>query len=65
MKMIADNLKMHEYPVKLISEKIKNISLENLKNYKHRLTEAEFKIKTGQTINPEYLLESVIFGKRL
>ena len=63
LKMIADNLKMHEYPVKLIADKIKNISLKELKDFKHRLTEGEYKIKTGQTINPEYILESVIFGK--
>ena len=63
MKTIADNLKMHEYPVKLIAEKIKNLSLKELKDFKHRLTEGENKIKTGQTINPEYVIESVIFGK--
>ncbi len=64
-KMIADSLKMHEYPVKLIMGRIANISLEKLAKFKHNLTEAEYKIKTGQTINPEYTIENVLLGKDL
>lgn len=63
-RAIADSWKMKsDYPVKLMAEKIKNISLKQLSDLKHNLTEAEYKIKTGQTVNPEYLIESVILGK--
>lgn len=63
-RMIADKWKMKsDYPVKLMAEKIKSISLKQLSDFKHNLTEAEYKIKTGQTVNPEYLIESVILGK--
>lgn len=63
-RAIADSWKMKsDYPVKLMAEKIKNISLKQLTDLKHNLTEAEYKIKTGQTVNPEYLIESVILGK--
>ena len=38
----------------------KNKSLKELLDLKHYLCDAEIKIKTGQTQDPEYLLESVI-----
>lgn len=59
-KDISIGLGIPEYPVKLLQEKIKNISLRELSELKHNLTVAEFKIKTGKTQNPEYLLESVL-----
>jgi len=49
-----------DYPIVLIKEKIRNKSLNDLWEFKHALTEAELKIKTGKTTNPEYLLESVL-----
>lgn len=61
-KALAEALKMPEYPVKLLLEKIKNVNFLKLANLKHNLTEAELKIKTGKTQNPDYLLESVLLG---
>lgn len=57
---MATVLKMHEYPVKLLMNKIKNIPLNKIANFKRALTDAEFKIKTGKTLSPEQLLEAVI-----
>lgn len=57
---MASKLKIGEYPVKLLLEKLRNHSVKNLADFKHRLTEAELKIKTGKTANPEYLFECVL-----
>lgn len=59
-KTLSSELCIPEYPVKLLLEKIKNKSLKELLDLKHYLCDAEIKIKTGQTQDPEYLLESVI-----
>lgn len=61
-KAISDALKMPEYPVKLLFEKIKDVSFEKLIMLKHNLTETEYKMKTGKTQNPVYLLEGVLLG---
>lgn len=45
---IAKIINMHPYRVKLELQKLKNISLKNLVNLKQNLTEAEYKIKSGQ-----------------
>ena len=47
-KLIAQSLKMHEYRVKLTSEKIKKNSLESLVKFKKRIIDTEYKIKTGK-----------------
>ncbi|MGN0197877.1 MAG: DNA polymerase III subunit delta [Candidatus Gastranaerophilaceae bacterium] len=59
-KALSDALRIPEYPVKLLLEKIKNVPLTRLSDLKHNLIDAEFKIKTGKTQNPEYILESVL-----
>lgn len=59
-KTLSSELFIPEYPVKLLLEKIRNKSLKELLDLKHYLCDAEIKIKTGQTQDPEYLLESVI-----
>lgn len=59
VKTLSSELFIPEYPVKILLEKIKCKTLKELLNLKHYLCEAEIKIKTGQTQNPEYLLESV------
>lgn len=59
-KAMSLDLGIPEYPVKLLQEKIKGKTLSELLALKHNLTDAEFKIKTGKTQNPEYLLESVL-----
>lgn len=59
-KTLSSELFIPEYPVKLLLEKIKNKTLKELLDLKHYLCDAEIKIKTGETQNPEYLLESVI-----
>lgn len=45
---IAKMINMHPYRVKLEIEKLKNISLKNLVKLKQNLTDAEYKIKSGQ-----------------
>lgn len=59
-KTLSSELFIPEYPVNLLLEKIRNKSLKELLDLKHYLCDAEIKIKTGQTQDPEYLLESVI-----
>ncbi len=61
-KRLAEELKMPEYPVKLMLEKIRNIELKELSNIKHNITQAEYNIKTGKVKNPEYYLETVLIG---
>lgn len=46
---IAKLLNMHPYRAKLEVQKLKNISLKNLVKLKENITEAEYKIKTGQS----------------
>lgn len=66
VKTLSSELFIPEYPIKLLLEKIRNKSLKELLDLKHYLCDAEIKIKTGGTQNPEYLLESVILrGKNV
>jgi len=46
---IAKLLNMHPYRAKLEVQKVKNISLKSLVKLKENITEAEYKIKTGQS----------------
>ncbi len=46
---IAKMLNMHPYRVKLEIQKLKNISLKSLVKLKQNLTNAEYKIKSGQS----------------
>jgi hypothetical protein len=59
-KEIGANLGLHEYIVKLTLEKMKNVSLKTLVNLRKSLTEAEYKIKTGQVYSPEEELENAV-----
>ena len=45
---IAKIINMHPYRVKLELQKLKNVSLKNLVKLKQNLTNAEYKIKSGQ-----------------
>jgi DNA polymerase-3 subunit delta len=47
---IAKIINMHPYRVKLEIQKLKNTSLKNLVRLKQNLTEAEYKIKSGQSV---------------
>ncbi len=51
----------HEFVVKLNLQKLKNTSLKDLVKLKKNLTEAEFKIKAGQSLSPETEVENVLF----
>ena len=51
----------HEYVVKLNLQKLKNTTLKDLVKLKQNLTEAEFKIKSGQSLYPEKEVEDVLF----
>lgn len=47
---IAQALNMHPYRVKLEVQKLKTVSLKNLVKLKENITNAEYKIKTGQSV---------------
>ncbi len=47
---IAKIINMHPYRVKLELQKLKNISLKNLVKLKENLTDAEYRIKSGQAL---------------
>ncbi len=51
----------HEYVIKLNLQKLKNTSLADLIKLKQNLTDAEFKIKSGQSLSPEKEVENVLF----
>lgn len=60
-KEIGDKLgRVHEYVVKLTLEKTKNISIKTFVLLRENLTEAEYKIKTGQVYSPQEELENAI-----
>lgn len=52
---------MHEYVVKLNLQKLKKTSLKDLVKLKQNLTEAEFRIKSGQAFNIENEIENAFF----
>ena len=52
---------MHPYRVKLELQKLKQVPLKNLVNLKENLTQAEYKIKSGQSnLAPEREIEYAI-----
>lgn len=50
----------HEFVVKKTLEKLKNVKAKDLVDLRKNLTEAEYKIKTGQAYSPEEELENAI-----
>jgi len=55
---IAKIINMHPYRVKLEMQKLKNISLQTLVKLKENLTQAEYRIKSGQSnLTPEREVE--------
>lgn len=48
----------HEYVVKLTLQKLKKTSLKDLVYLKQRLTDTEYKIKSGQLLNPDEEVEN-------
>lgn len=52
----------HEYVVKLTLQKLKKTNLKDLVKLKQNITEAEFKIKSGQAPNAEAEVENAFFG---
>lgn len=52
---------MHEYVVKLNLQKLKNTKLKDLVKLKQNLTDAEYKIKSGQSLMPEMEVENALF----
>ena len=51
---------LHEYVVKLNLQKMKNIRLKYLTDLKTNLTDVEFKIKSGEALNPEQEIEKIL-----
>ena len=52
---------MHEYVVKLTLQKLKKANLKDLVKLKKSITEAEYKIKSGQVEKPELEVENAFF----
>ncbi len=52
---------MHEYVVKLTLQKLKKASLKDLVKLKENITEAEYRIKSGQVEKPEMEIENAFF----
>ncbi len=51
----------HEYVVKLTLQKLKNSNLKDLVKLKQNITEAEYRIKSGLSQNPESEVENAFF----
>lgn len=60
--LIAQDLHLHEFIVKKTLEKVRGISLNRLINIKENLTQAEFKIKSGQVTTPEMAIEVALLS---
>jgi DNA polymerase-3 subunit delta len=58
---LAKELGMNEYRVKLTLQKLKKSNLKDLVKLKENITEAEYKIKSGQSLNPDSEIENAIF----
>lgn len=54
---IGNQLKLHEFVIKKTMEKLSQISLNKLIKIKSKLTDAEYKIKTGESVNPQVTIE--------
>lgn len=52
---------MHEYVVKLNLQKLKNTNLKELVRLKQNLTDAEYKVKSGQSFDVEKEVENALF----
>lgn len=52
---------MNEYVVKLTLPKLKKVNLKDLVRLKENITEAEYRIKAGLSLNPDSELENAIF----
>ena len=61
MAEISKLIGIHEYIIKLNLQRLKNTSLKDLVKLKKRLTEAEYKIKTGLALDVEKEVENVLF----
>lgn len=53
---------MHEYVVKLNLQKLKNTNLKELVRLKQNLTDAEYKVKSGQALDVEKEVENALFS---
>ena len=58
---LAKMANMNEYVVKLTLTKLKNVNLKDLVKLKENITETEYKIKAGLSVNPEAEIESAFF----
>ena len=52
---------MHEYVVKLNLQKLKNTNLKDLVKLKENITKAEYKIKSGETLDVEKEVENALW----
>ena len=52
---------MHEYVVKLTLQKLKKATLKDLVKLKENITDAEYRIKSGQVEKPEMEIENAFF----
>ena len=62
IKDIAGRLKLHEYIVMKTQEKLKRVTLDRLIDIRENLVQAEYKMKIGQAISSEVLLELALLS---
>ena len=61
-KDMSLKLKLHEFIVIKTQEKLKRISFERLIQIRENLINAEYKLKTGQTVASDIVLELALLG---
>ena len=61
-KDIALKLRLHEFVVMKIQEKLRSTSLEKLIQIRKNLIEAEYKMKSGQKISDDIVMETVLLS---
>ncbi len=61
-KDMALKLKLHEFIVMKTQEKLKNISFDSLLKIRENLLNAEYKIKTGQSVLSDIILELALLS---
>lgn len=61
-KDMASELRLHEFVIKKTREKLRNISLDKLINIRENLINAEFKLKSGQSVSEDIIMELALLS---
>ena len=61
-KDMSSELRLHEFVIKKTREKLRNISLDKLINIRENLINAEFKLKSGQSVSEDIIMELALLS---